>query len=89
MNRAGKKQRERARKQRRAERKAAGVPAAKASVAAPVLGAAAVKIDPALSWHIARTLPRMDERALKALKEAQVDWELCRILGDGGGQAAR
>lgn len=74
MNRAGKKQRERARKQRRAERKAAGVPAAKASVAAPVLGATAVKIDPALSWHIARTLPRMGERALKALKEAQVDW---------------
>ena len=74
MNRAGKKQRERARKQRRAERKAAGVSAAKASVAAPVLGATAVKIDPALSWHIARTLPRMGERALKALKEAQVDW---------------
>lgn len=74
MNRAGKKQRERARKQRRAERKAAGVPAAKVSVAAPVLGATAVKIDPDLSWHIARTLPRMGERALKALKEAQVDW---------------
>ena len=74
MNRAGKKQRERARKQRRAERKAAGAPATKASVAAPVLGATAVKIDPALSWHIARTLPRMSERALKALKDAEGDW---------------
>ncbi|MFF8799542.1 MULTISPECIES: transcription termination/antitermination protein NusG [unclassified Methylobacterium] len=76
MNRAGKKQRERARKQRRAERKAAGVRIAAPSVTAPVLGATAVQIDPGLSWHIARTLPRMGTRALKALEEAQVDYYL-------------
>ncbi|KQO88219.1 hypothetical protein ASF33_21885 [Methylobacterium sp. Leaf92] len=79
MNRVGKKQRERARKQRRAERKAAGTSAAKASVTAPVLGATAVKIDSSLSWHIARTLPRMGERALKALQEVQVNWYQPRI----------
>lgn len=78
MNRVGKKQRERARKQRRAERKAAGASTSKANVTAPVLGAAAVRIDPALSWHIARTLPRMGARALKALEESRVDWYLPR-----------
>ncbi|MBB2965102.1 transcription termination/antitermination protein NusG [Methylobacterium sp. R2-1] len=31
-----------------------------------------------MSWHIARTLPRMGERALKALEEVQVDWYLPR-----------
>lgn len=78
MNRAGKKQRERARKQRRAARKAGGTTAAMASVTAPVLGATAVRIDPALSWHIARTLPRMGVRALKGLEHLQVDWYLPR-----------
>ncbi|GAA0278464.1 Transcription termination/antitermination protein NusG [Methylorubrum aminovorans] len=78
MNRAGKKQRERARKQRRAERKAAGVPASTTSVTAPVLGATAVKIDTTLSWHIARTLPRMGTRALKGLEDLKVDWYLPR-----------
>lgn len=78
MNRVGKKQRERARKQRRAERKAAGTSTAKATVTAPVLGAKAVRIDPALSWHIARTLPRMGTRVLKALEDSQVDWYLPR-----------
>lgn len=79
MNRAGKKQRERARKQRRAERKAAGVRIAAPSVTAPVCGATAVWIDPALSWHIARTLPRLGVRALKGLEEAQIDYYLPRL----------
>lgn len=78
MNRAGKKQRERARKQRRAERRATGVRTATTSATTPVRGATAAHIDPALSWHIARTLPRMGERALKALEEVQVDWYLPR-----------
>jgi len=81
MNRVGKKQRERARKQRRAERKAAAAragrsfaqAAAKApSVAAPVCGGAAEQIDATRIWHIARTRPKMGDRTLKALGDIDV-----------------
>lgn len=38
----------------------------------PVRGATADAIDASLHWHVARTVPRMGTRALKALKEAEV-----------------
>lgn len=81
MSRAGKKQRERARKQRRAERKAAAARASTATAAlatkapsplTPLCGVSAEEIDTTRSWHIARTRPRMGERALKALGELDV-----------------
>jgi len=40
--------------------------------AEPICGVEPMRIDPALSWYIARLLPRFGERALKALKEAEV-----------------
>lgn len=82
MSRAGKKQRERARKQRRAERKAMGAAQVRTAVAeaaakvqsvlAPLCGGAAEQIDASRSWHIARTRPRMGDRAMKALGELDV-----------------
>ena len=81
MTRAGKKQRERARKQRRAARKAAGVvgdnacpqPKAKEqSILTPLCGVSAEQIDASRSWHIARTRPRMGDRILKALGDLDV-----------------
>jgi len=78
----GKRQRERERRQRRAERRgAAGTPATSGtaqaapsarSIADPIYGVASPVIDPALCWFIAKTMPRMGDRALKALQDAEV-----------------
>lgn len=80
MARAGRKQRERDRRRRKVERRAnramlrPGTPKASAGTAAdPIRGIEPTAIDASLRWHIARTLPRMGERALKALHEAKVD----------------
>lgn len=80
MARAGRKQRERERRRRKAQRRAnramlrPGTPSASGSTAAdPIRGIEPIAIDTSLRWHIARTLPRMGERALKALHEAKVD----------------
>lgn len=77
----GKRQRERERRQRkelrRAERltqpahsSAQPVPSPR-SLADPICGVASPVIDPALSWYIAKTKPRMGDRALKALQDAE------------------
>jgi len=49
-----------------------GAGSARSSAADPIRGVAAVAIDTTLSWHIARTLPRMGARALKALEGAEI-----------------
>lgn len=81
MNRVGKKQRERARKQRRAERKVAAARAGQSfaqaavkasSVVAPVCGGTAEQIDVTRIWHIARTRAKMGDRTLKALGDIDV-----------------
>ncbi|NEU13570.1 hypothetical protein G3T14_15730 [Methylobacterium sp. BTF04] len=78
----GRRQRERERRQRREQRKleqcgSAGststspaAPGAR-SVADPIFGVASPTIDPSLCWYIARTKPRMGDRALKALQDAE------------------
>lgn len=82
----GKRQRERERRQRREQRRAercgaVGSPAAPGtaqpapsarSIADPIYGVASLVIDPSLSWYIAKTMPRMGDRALKALQDADV-----------------
>jgi len=82
----GKRQRERERRQRRelrrAERRGAvgtSVASSEAqagpsvrSIADPIYGVASPVIDPALCWFIAKTMPRMGDRALKALQDAEV-----------------
>lgn len=78
----GKRQRERERRQRRELRRgAAGTPATSGtaqaapsvrSIADPICGVASPVIDPALCWFIAKTMPRMGDRALKALQDAEV-----------------
>lgn len=77
-----KRQRERARRQRkdmrRAERGAQVAPSSAKvapsarSAADPIYGVASTTIDANLCWYIARTQPRMGERALEALQAAQV-----------------
>ncbi|SFH04645.1 transcription termination/antitermination protein NusG [Methylobacterium gossipiicola] len=78
----GKRQRERERRQRRAERRGAAgttatsgtvqaAPSAR-SIADPICGVASPVIDPSLCWFIAKTMPRMGDRALKALQDAEV-----------------
>ncbi|MCJ2034533.1 transcription termination/antitermination protein NusG [Methylobacterium sp. J-068] len=82
----GKRQRERERRQRREQRRSErrGLPAGLSanpisaavvgarSAADPICGVASLTIDPSLCWYIARTKPRMGERALQALQAAQV-----------------
>lgn len=82
----GKRQRERERRQRRDERRAqrranagpvAGIgwptPAPSArSAADPICGVASPTIDPDLCWYIAKTAPRMGDRALEELQAAEV-----------------
>lgn len=46
--------------------------ARKASVAEPIRGRASEVIDTTLLWHMARTVPRMGERARLALREIKV-----------------
>lgn len=41
--------------------------------AEPICGVEPLRIDPALRWYVARLLPRCGERALKALREAEVE----------------
>lgn len=82
----GKRQRERERRQRRDQRRAErggssgtgasngrpqAAPSAR-SVADPIYGVASPVIDPDLRWYIAKTMPRMGDRALKALQDAKV-----------------
>lgn len=80
----GKRQRERERRQRRELRRieqregnsaaAFGrrATANARSAADPICGVASPTIDPTLLWYIARTKPRMGERALQALQAANV-----------------
>ena len=82
----GKRQRDRERRQRREQRRTErrGLPAGHGgtassgtvtsarSAADPICGVASLTIDPSLCWYIARTKPRMGERALQALQAAQV-----------------
>lgn len=83
MSRMNRKQRKRAferqRQLRRAERRgsasdvastALSGPSAR-SIADPICGVASPTIDPSLCWYIARTKPRMGDRALKALQDAK------------------
>ncbi|GJD88204.1 Transcription termination/antitermination protein NusG [Methylobacterium hispanicum] len=82
MTRLNKRQRLKVRRQRRAERlaaKAAGIPLAgsptpgqKTSAAEPIRGRASEVIDTSLLWHMARTAPRMGDRARRALREIEV-----------------
>ena len=81
MSRRDKKQRERDRRKRREQRRAeqrtqvapssAQVAPSARSVADPICGVASPTIDPSLCWYIARTKPRMGDRALKALQDAK------------------
>lgn len=73
-----KRRRERERRQRREQRRverpapvAQSAPSAR-SIADPICGVASPVIDPALCWYIAKTTPRMGERALEALQAAKV-----------------
>ena len=73
-----KRQRERARRQRKEQRRiehpeavVQAAPSAR-SVADPICGVASPTIDASLSWYVARTMPRMGERALEALQAAKV-----------------
>lgn len=79
----GKRQRERQRRQlrehRRAERRASagsgpslGAKPNARSAADPICGVASPTIDPTLQWFIAKTAPRMGDRALEALQAAEV-----------------
>lgn len=86
MSRRDKKQRERDRRKRREERRiersapagaiaGVGQPqnvVSARSAADPICGVASPTIDPSLCWYIARTKPRMGDRALEALQEAKV-----------------
>lgn len=79
MGSLNRRQRNRARQQRKAERRAGRAnsrPEAARSTAGanaePVRGVDPVTIDPSRHWHIARLLPRMGERAVKDLKKADV-----------------
>lgn len=87
MTRQGKRQRERDRQQRRAERRTSPAPAAPngkpgsevaRSAVEALRGRVAETIDSSLSWHIARTLPRMGTRACEALREIEVTTYLPR-----------
>lgn len=81
MSRLNRKQRKREiqkrRDQRRAERRSQAVPRSvppaptPRSVADPICGVASPVIDPTLWWFIAKTKPRMGDRALKALQDAE------------------
>lgn len=81
MSRLNRKQRkrelQRRRDVRRAERRIRSGPASAAavpsprSVADPICGVASPVIDPDLCWYIAKTKPRMGDRALQALQDAQ------------------
>lgn len=81
MSRLNRKQRKREiqkrRDQRRAERRIQSAPRSippaptPRSVADPICGVASPVIDPALWWFIAKTKPRMGDRALKALQDAE------------------
>lgn len=77
MGNLNRRQRERARQQRKAERRAQRPnPSAEKSAAGvstePKRGTAPVVIDPSRRWHIARLLPRMGERTIKDLAKAEV-----------------
>lgn len=83
MSRAGRKQRLRAKRQARAHRRieretrrgsAAGRPSNPElrPEAEPICGVEPIRIDPALDWYIARLLPRLGDKALEALRKAEV-----------------
>lgn len=88
MSRRNRKQRERERRHRREERRAAagckthgastGPGASAGRTDGFTQGVKAAVIDPALRWHIVRTLPRMGARALTELHEIAVDTYLPR-----------